>query len=93
MTLHPNGTETPPLDPMLLLEDALRVARAACHSRRLDSGTQAALDGIIQYDHAVVDLMRVRDAQLSAALSRLTAVEQYLAGRFGEIGGDPIIDP
>ncbi len=81
MTLHPNGTETPPLDPMRLLEDALRVARAACHSRKLDSATQAALDAIVQYGHVVVDLMRVRDAELSAFRTRMNTLEMLESQR------------
>ncbi len=81
MTLHPNGTETPPLDPMRLLEDALRVARAACHSRKLDSATQSALDAIVQYGHAVVDLMRVRDAELSAFRTRMNTLEMLESQR------------
>ncbi len=57
------------------LEEALRVARAASHSRRLDTATQAALDALVALGQAVVDRSLRADLALDDARDRIAALE------------------
>ncbi len=70
MTMHPTAVE-----PARNLEDALRIARAASHSRRLDAATQAALDAIVAFGRAAVDRMLQIDVELDNARNRIAALE------------------
>ena len=67
---------TPP-DPVRALEAAVRRARAASHSRRLDTATQAAL---VEVAEAAVDLVRIRDRELAEWAKRLARVEGVTFG-------------
>jgi hypothetical protein len=57
------------------LEDALRCARAASHSRRLDTATQAALDAIVALGRHLVEGALRMDAELERACERVAALE------------------
>jgi hypothetical protein len=57
------------------LEEAMRVARAASHSRRLDTATQAALDALVAFSKAVVDRIVRTDLELNEAQNRIAALE------------------
>ncbi len=73
MTLHSNASS--PVEPARELEDALRVARAASHSRRLDTATQAALDALVVLGHAACERILHMDAALNEARDRIAALE------------------
>ena len=62
--MHPRGE--PPLDPIRAFEEALRVARATSHSKRLDTATQAALAAIVQFGHAAVEAFRALERRVGA---------------------------
>ncbi len=73
MTLRSNAAPAP--DPARELEDAWRFARAASHSRRLDTATQAALDALVALGHAACERILQRDAELNEARVRIAALE------------------
>ncbi len=65
------------------IEEALRTARAASHSRRLDTATAAAVEAIVAFGHAVVDRDREIERALADVRARLSALESVR----------PLIDP
>ena len=104
MTLHPGFTvraglalEPPsePPDPALALEEAVRVARASSHSRKLESAQQAAFSAWADAFPALIAWARVRDRELAALRARVEALESDRAWRLehspvpsAEGGGD-----
>ena len=85
MTLHPHGCDPAP-EPARGLEDAFRRARAASHSRRLDTAAQAALDALVAFDRAMLDRTLQLEAALEQAHVRIATLE---AARLLAIRYDP----
>ena len=78
MTLHPREAEAPaavPFDAALHVEDALRIARACSHSKKLERPIAVALDAIVEFGKAVVDRSRQMEAELAEAKTRIAALE------------------
>jgi len=67
---EPHESEAFPADPVAAFAEAMRVARAASHSKRLDTATQAALQAIVQAGHAAVDAMRHQEQRIAAIETR-----------------------
>lgn len=68
MTMHPHHEEPHdsfPQDPIRALEEALRIARAATHCKRLDTATQGALDAIVRFGHAAVDAAKALERRVA----------------------------
>lgn len=83
MTLHPRGAEAPAgrVDTALAIEEALRIARACSHSKKLERPIAAALAAIIELGKAVVDRSQQMEAEFDAAKKRIAALEAYEATR------------
>ncbi len=71
-----------PLDPVRAFEDAVRVARAASHERKLDAPVAKAFRAYDDVLAALVDLVRGKDREAAELRRRLTRIE-------GATFGDP----
>lgn len=71
-----------PLDPVRALEDAVRVARAASHERKLESSVARAFRAYDDVLSALVDLVRGKDRETAELRRRLARIE-------GATFGDP----
>ncbi len=65
----------PVTDPVRAFEEAVRIARATSHSRRLDTAVQAALQALVAVAEAQVDLVRVRDREIAELRKRVDCIE------------------
>ena len=74
-TRGPGCVERPaPPDLARAFETAVREARAASHSHRLDTATQRALNALVAAFEAQVDLIRVRDRELADLRDRVDRI-------------------
>ncbi len=77
-TRGPGCVERPaPIDLARAYESAVREARAASHSQRLDTAVQRAMNSLVAAFEAQVDLSRDRDrriAELTVRVDRLAGV-------------------
>ncbi|RBP15851.1 hypothetical protein DFR50_107121 [Roseiarcus fermentans] len=64
-----------PPDPNGALEEAARVARAASHSRRLDTATQAALNALVAFAEATVGALRAQRRRIDEQARAIAALE------------------
>lgn len=72
----------PPADPVRAVEEAVRVARAASHERRLEPPVARAFQAYDDALAAMIDLVRVRDREAAELRKRVARIE-------GATFGDP----
>jgi hypothetical protein len=75
MTLHPSAAAPAAPDPARALGEAVQMALASSHARRLDTAVQSALNGFADAFAALVVYASIRNAELADALKRIAALE------------------
>ncbi len=69
-----------PADPVRALEEAVRVARASSHERRLDAPVAKAFRAYDEALSALIDLVRVKDREAAELRQRIARLESVTFG-------------
>ena len=79
--MAPSPPTAGPVDAALHVEEALRIARACSHSKKLERPIAVALDAIVEFGKAVVDRSQQMEAEIADAKKRIAALEAHAATR------------